>query len=152
MTAPGDSATLTARLYGTLAATLLMSDTMFQGNIKVTSNDPANPIVNIPVSLSVLTDVAFDADNLPGEFVLYQNYPNPFNPTTTISYGVPNRGLVQLNVYDILGRKVATLVNEEMAPGRHEVTWDASGMASGVFFYRLVAGGFVNTKKVTLMR
>lgn len=88
----------------------------------------------------------------PTEFVLSQNYPNPFNPSTKIVYRVARRELVELGVYDILGRKIATLVSEVKEPGRYSVTWNASSMASGVYFYRLVAGDFISTKRLTLLR
>jgi hypothetical protein len=83
---------------------------------------------------------------------LYQNYPNPFNPRTSIGYRIQEEGFVSLKVYDLLGREVATLVNEEMRPGRYEQTFDASGLGSGVYFYRLSAKGFVQTRKLILQR
>jgi hypothetical protein len=88
----------------------------------------------------------------PAEFVLSQNYPNPFNPTTVISYQVPAASMVTLVVYDILGREAASLVNEEKAPGIYEVRFDASHLASGVYFYRLQAGDFIQTKKLIVMK
>jgi hypothetical protein len=100
-----------------------------------------------------------EAESHPASFTLSQNFPNPFNPTTAISYHLPagQAGLsaaseVRLVVYDILGREVAVLVNERKAPGRYEVTFDASGLASGVYFYRLEAGGFVSVKNMTLVK
>jgi hypothetical protein len=97
---------------------------------------------------------------VPEKFALEQNYPNPFNPSTTIRFQIPAEvgaqrsqvGLVTLKVYDVLGREVATLVNEEMKPGSYEVTWDATEFASGVYLYRLQAGSFVETKKLVLLR
>jgi hypothetical protein len=88
----------------------------------------------------------------PTEFRLEQNYPNPFNPSTHFAFRIAEFGLVSLKVYDLLGREVATLVNEVKQPGSYEVTWDASGFASGVYFYRLHAGTFVQTKKLMLLR
>jgi len=97
--------------------------------------------------------------NIPEEFNLLQNYPNPFNPSTTIKYSIPNVTLsgvegsrVQLKVYDIIGNEIATLVNEEKAPGVYSVTFDASKLSSGVYFYRLQAGSFIETKKMILLR
>jgi hypothetical protein len=101
---------------------------------------------------------------LPEQFMLYQNYPNPFNPSTSIQYAVGNRQFVQLKVYDILGNEVATLVNEEKAPGIYEVKFNShsdggqnlpagrQGLSSGVYFYKLQAGDFVETKKMILLR
>jgi len=88
----------------------------------------------------------------PDVFSLSQNYPNPFNPTTVIAYQVPVAGMVHLAVYDILGRRVAVLVNERKAPGRYIVPFDASGLASGVYFYRLTAGYFVRTMKMMALK
>ena len=89
---------------------------------------------------------------LPREFLLDQNYPNPFNPGTKIAYRVNSRESVSLVVYDVLGREVATLVNELKVPGTYEVKWDASGMAGGIYFYRLQAGGFVAVKKMVVLK
>ena len=102
---------------------------------------------------------------LPNKFVLFQNYPNPFNPTTTIKYSIPSVETrhasslhVLLKVYDILGNEVATLVNEEQPPGNYSVTFDVShteqggSMASGIYFYKLNAGNFTQTKKFLLMK
>jgi hypothetical protein len=89
---------------------------------------------------------------IPVEFRLDQNYPNPFNPSTTIRYGLPNRSQVTLTVFNTLGQQVATLVNGEQEAGYHEVRFDAGGLSSGVYFYRLQAGNFVETRKLLLVR
>ena len=101
------------------------------------------------------TGVQDAQSNVPTSFGLYQNYPNPFNPTTTIQYhigGVVASTNVRLVVYDILGREVATLVNEVERPGRYTVHFDGSSLASGVYFYRLVAGSFSKTKNMILLK
>lgn len=85
-------------------------------------------------------------------FELQQNYPNPFNPTTTIKYSIPQKSNVSLKVYDILGNEVASLVNEEKSAGKYEVTWYAANLQSGVYFYRLLAGSFIDTKKMILIK
>ncbi len=93
------------------------------------------------------------ADNeVAGEFRLRQNYPNPFNPTTMISFEVPSATEVALNVYDILGQRVMTLVNEEVSSGVHQVQFDGSQLASGVYIYRIEAGDFVKTRKMMLIK
>jgi hypothetical protein len=102
--------------------------------------------------LGVVTDVQNDADVVPGQFKLEQNYPNPFNPTTSFKVQVPGFKLVELKVFNILGQEVATLVNDEMPRGTHAVTWDAQGVAAGVYFYRLEAGSFIETKKLLLLK
>ncbi len=92
----------------------------------------------------------------PETFLLEQNYPNPFNPTTKIRYSIPNVGfgLAQtvLKVYDVLGNEVATLVNEEKPAGSYEVTFDASNLSSGIYFYKINAGSFSDTKKMILIK
>ncbi len=90
--------------------------------------------------------------NAPVKFELAQNYPNPFNPTTTINYSIAKEQVVTLKVYDMLGREVAELVNAKQAPGNYKVNFNASGLTSGVYFYKLQSGDFVNVKKMTLMK
>jgi hypothetical protein len=89
---------------------------------------------------------------LPGEFSLHQNYPNPFNPSTTIRYALPDASVVRLVVYDLLGRAVAVLAEGMKEAGLHETLFDAAGLPSGVYFYRLQAGGFAATKKLALTK
>jgi hypothetical protein len=101
-------------------------------------------------------------ENLPEDFVLYQNYPNPFNPTTNIQYAISSRQFVKLIIYDLLGRQVEILVNEEKAAGTYEVIWYPNNLSSGVYFYQLLvsalqskdgkAGEFIQTKKMVLLR
>jgi hypothetical protein len=93
-----------------------------------------------------------DGGSNPKTFALSQNYPNPFNPTTVVSYRLPVASSVRLAVYDLLGREAAMLVNERKASGTYTVTFDASGLASGVYFCRLSAGDFVETKALLLMK
>jgi hypothetical protein len=113
----------------------------------------------LAVPTRVLTSVEERPASVPGMFCLEQNYPNPFNPLTVIKYtiaGTRGQGLgvsgVSLVVYDVLGREVAVLVNERKAPGTYQVTFDGSGLSSGVYFYRLEAGDFVQTKKLVLLK
>jgi len=86
------------------------------------------------------------------EYMLSQNYPNPFNPVTNIQFSIVNRQLTIVKVFDVLGREVATLVNEVKEPGAYTVQFNGSNLASGVYFYRLQAGNFVQTKKLLLVR
>jgi photosystem II stability/assembly factor-like uncharacterized protein len=123
------------------------SDCIFAGTDK--------GVWRLPLS-EIITEVKNIAE-LPKDFSLEQNYPNPFNPSTKIKYSIPSVGtrrgvFVQLKVYDVLGNKVATLVNEEKPAGTYEVTWNASDLPSGVYFYRIQAGSFVETKKMTLLK
>ena len=89
---------------------------------------------------------------IPETFTLYQNYPNPFNPTTNFKFRIADFGFVSLKVYDLLGNEVATLVNEEKPAGEYEVEFDATGLASGIYFYRLSIGSINETKKMVLMQ
>ncbi len=101
---------------------------------------------------------------LPEGYSLLQNYPNPFNPTTTIKFQIPNNknqisnnrnqipNNVSLKIYDVLGKVIATLVNEEKQPGIYEVTFDASGLPSGTYYYQLRTGNYLQTKKMILLK
>ncbi len=91
-------------------------------------------------------------DLVPSEFTLYQNYPNPFNPSTTISFNLPSNANVSLKIYDVLGREVTTLVNEELQAGRYQRIWNAVSFATGVYFCNLQAGNFSATKKLILIK
>lgn len=101
---------------------------------------------------SIILSVKKTDDDIPASFALFQNYPNPFNPSTTIQFHIANRELVSLTVFDILGREVSMLVNEHLAPGVYSVKWNAAQLSSGVYFYRLQAGNFVQTKKLLLQK
>ncbi len=89
---------------------------------------------------------------IPNDFLLSQNYPNPFNPSTKINYRLPSNVMVVLKVFDILGREVATLVSERQTAGNHGVAFNAGNLPSGVYFYRLLAGTFAETKKLTVLK
>ena len=127
-------------------------------------NDPA---MFYPGSLKVVSS-STSVDGLyklPIKFELFPNYPNPFNPTTTIKFSIPTspvpspyqgeglrERLVTLKVYDLLGREIATLVNEEQSPGNYEVKFDGTSLASGAYFYTLSTNGFFQSKKMLLMK
>ena len=98
------------------------------------------------------TDVRQVSSNVPGQFALAQNYPNPFNPSSTIEYTIMKGSQVTLKVYNMLGQEVSTLVSERLAPGRYTSRFDGSKLASGVYFYRLTAGTFVQTKQMVLIK
>jgi hypothetical protein len=93
-----------------------------------------------------------DYTTMPIDYLLYQNYPNPFNTTTIIKYSVPQTSNVVIKIYDILGNEIETLVNEEKAMGTYELNWNAENLPSGVYFYQLKAGDFVDTKKMILLK
>jgi len=106
-------------------------------------------------SLKLKYDIttSVEEDNvIPTEFVLFQNYPNPFNPSTKIKFVIPKSSFVNLKVYNVLGIEAATLVNQERPAGNYEVEFNATDLPSGVYFYRLQAGDFIETKKMILLR
>ncbi|OIO29624.1 hypothetical protein AUJ22_01025 [Candidatus Nomurabacteria bacterium CG1_02_31_12] len=100
-----------------------------------------------------ITDVPEEKSNsVPTEFDLSQNYPNPFNPSTTISYAIPTDGFVSLKIYDMLGKEVATLINEEKPAGDYTISFNANNLASGMYIYKISSGPFNQTKKMILMK
>ena len=131
--------------YNDLVAALVISGTNLFAGIQY------NGVWRRPLS-DIITGIENQKGSIPFSFSLQQNYPNPFNPTTIIKYDLPKEGFVTLKVYDMLGREVATLVNKEQSAGRYVATFDASGLASGIYFYRISAGKFVQTKKLILMK
>ncbi|MCL5029783.1 MAG: T9SS type A sorting domain-containing protein [Bacteroidetes bacterium] len=100
----------------------------------------------------LVTSIDDKGNTVPNEFVLFQNYPNPFNPSTTISYQLSAVSKVSLKVYDVLGREVATLVNEVQSPGEYVKTLHATSLPSGIYLYKLTAGNFVSTKKMIILK
>jgi hypothetical protein len=127
--------------FGTVAKSSFINNTFicFKGGFTIIRNDPK------------YDDIKLDPA-IPSIFTLSQNYPNPFNPITTINYQIPSAGHVSLKVYDILGREITTLVNEEKTAGNYEIKFNGSGLSSGVYFYRLQSGLFSETKKFMLLK
>ena len=125
----------------------------YSGVLKVNSNDPLRPVKNIGVRLNV-GPVGIQGSDLgvPSQFELKQNYPNPFNPATSISYAIPQSSLVTLKIYDVLGKEVARLVNETKAAGYYNVNFDATNFGSGMYFYKIEAGNFTQTKRMLLIK
>jgi hypothetical protein len=103
------------------------------------------------VSASVVTGVS-NGQQIPTAFALHQNYPNPFNPSTTIRFDIPKRNRVKLEIYNVLGQRIVELLNGEVEAGYFEKVWNVGYLASGIYFYRLQAGEFVQTKKLLLMK
>jgi len=110
------------------------------------------------VGIGSLTGI--NEENIPKEFSLSQNYTNPFNPSTTIKYQIPSLGnenirsmqAVVLKAFDILGNEIATLVNQEQPAGYYQIEWNAGNLSSGIYFYRLQSGSFVQTRKLMLIK
>jgi hypothetical protein len=124
----------------------------------ITENGPQGPIREDPVFETVTFSLVGETSaELPNEFALAQNYPNPFNPSTTISFSLPAPGQVSLEVFNVLGQKVRTLVDGDMTAGVHTVEWDGknsagAGVSSGVYFYRIAADNFSDTKKMMMLK
>jgi len=105
----------------------------------------------------LVKDEKLETDNqqssvIPKEYRLYQNYPNPFNPSTTISFSIPENGIVKLIVYDILGKEIRTLINDYKQSGNYNITFNGSNLPSGVYFYRLETGNYFEIKKMVLIK
>jgi hypothetical protein len=100
-----------------------------------------------------ITEVKYnEGSTVPNSYSLSQNYPNPFNPTTRIKYSIPQKSFVSISAFDILGKKVASLVNSEKEPGNYEIEFDGSRLTSGMYFYKLQANDFSQTKKFMLVK
>jgi len=108
--------------------------------------------LRVPVSSLPGPTGVQELEGVPSEYALGQNYPNPFNPSTNIRFELPRSGFVSLSVFNLLGQEVASLVNEMKQAGRYETAWDAAGLPSGVYLYRLTAGNHVATKKMILLK
>ncbi len=129
----------------------------YSGTVQLicTVTDDSAATVSDTISVEVIDPTGIEdylADQLPQEYKLNQNYPNPFNPTTAISYQLSAISEVQLVIYNVLGQKVATLVNEKQQAGFYTVRWNASAFANGVYFYQIRAEKFVQVRKMILMK
>jgi len=103
-------------------------------------------------NITVTSEGNLSTGIIPSEFALKQNYPNPFNPVTNLEFGISDLGFVSLKVYDLIGKEVATLVNEKLNPGKYKVEFDGSGLPSGIYYYRLNVGEFMDTKRMMLVK
>lgn len=102
--------------------------------------------------LSESTGINFISSEIPSNYSLFQNYPNPFNPSTNIKYQISKNSFVILKVYDLLGREISTLVNELQKAGVYEIQFSNSGLTSGIYFYRMQAGNYSETKKMVYIK
>jgi hypothetical protein len=117
------------------------------------SDDPIEPLKNILLEVETETlNLEEEPLSIITENHLYGNYPNPFNPITTIEFDLKKAGKVSLKIFNILGEEIATLLSASLFSGSYKYKWDASGLASGVYLYRLQAGDYVKTRKMVLMR
>ena len=126
--------------------------TLYYYRLKIVKSD-STLIESYPIMLNAVVTSVKQSNAPPAQFELFDNYPNPFNPSTTISYSVPKTSLVTIKVYDTLGQEIATLVNEQKNAGYYSVQFSAdSRYASGVYFYTMQAGDFLQTKKLVLLK
>jgi hypothetical protein len=158
--------TATIKWDGATVATVSLPAKTDSTGVNVLAYPPTFPVTTGSHTLSVTTSginldfvqfqkvvVGVPPENgLPTVFALEQNYPNPFNPSTTIQFSLPRASDTKLIVYNVLGQRVATLVNEHMTAGVHSVQFDAKSLATGVYFYRLEAGSYVTSKKMLLLK
>jgi hypothetical protein len=146
---PGESSNITVNLN---AAGIPAADTR-EGSIVIRTSDPNRQQITMPVKISVVDPTSIEnSDDLPAQVSLNQNYPNPFNPATTISFELPQSAPVQLRVYDVTGRVVATLINEVRSAGEHQAVFDASALTSGVYVYELRTPESTITRKMMLIK
>ncbi|HEY3296691.1 MAG TPA: C25 family cysteine peptidase [bacterium] len=146
--AAGRSRSIALTLYGTH-----LRNATYHVNLRVTSAI-YDSTVALPITVEVRHAVSADPspEALPARYALHQNYPNPFNPTTNIRYELKTDGLTRLSVFNVLGEKVADLVNAKQSAGFYDISFDASALPSGVYFYRLTSGNFTQSAKMILMK
>jgi hypothetical protein len=134
-----------------------LSEGTYQAQLNITSNG-GNTVLPVVINVSSTVDVKTAAKD-PTQYQLQQNYPNPFNPSTTINYSIPQYSFVTLKIYDITGKEIKTLVNQDKSPGNYSITFNGAGLASGIYIYRIQAvsngdqtGSFADTKKFVLLK
>jgi hypothetical protein len=152
----GTRAVLVVPATGVHVFEIYMREPMYKiDKIVLTTNPDYNPGESDPMGPAetlVDTQVESTVGSAPTTFTLAQNYPNPFNPSTTIQYSLPTAEFVTLQVFDLAGKQVASLANSFQAAGNYQMTWTAEGLPSGLYFYRLQAGKFSETKKLTMQK
>ena len=117
------------------------------------TNDDGWYVDDVKISSYNLDPVGISSNNeIASTYSLSQNYPNPFNPVTNLEFGIPKSGFVSLKIYDMLGKEVANLVNENLQPGTYKYNFDASDLSSGIYFYRIQAGDFIETRSMMLLK
>lgn len=135
-----------------LVTLTINSNSVLQDSITQLTNPAGWTFTNPPGGIPIITSAGNIANEIPTEYNIYQNYPNPFNPSTKIRFDIPKLSKVRLTVYDALGKEMAVLVNDELAPGVYETNWNATMLASGIYFYKIEAGEFTQTKRMLLIK
>jgi hypothetical protein len=129
-------------------------------NISLQIRDESGKIINsvanngdkLVINNPAVSKIIVNEEKIPEKYALEQNYPNPFNPVTRIKYSIPKDNFVTLKIYNTLGQEITTLVNEEKQAGTYEISFDATHLASGMYFYSISAGNFNQTKKMMLVK
>jgi len=142
---------VTGRLFD-LFGGVIINDTMYGNSSINITNNAINKLFMRVNYASGSIGIKSISQIIPDNFILYQNYPNPFNPTTKIRFSLPENSFAILIVYDMLGREVEKLVNEQLGAGTYEAEWNAGKFSSGVYFYKLITNEFVETKRMILMK
>jgi hypothetical protein len=139
---------------GTYSWIVEAQDSSDQCLIRITNVDDGlvTDVSDDVFTIDIVTGVDNEEQGIPSEFSLSQNYPNPFNPVTLIKYQVPEASMVSIKVYDVIGREIAVLVNEVKNPGNYQVSFDSKNLASGIYFYKMVAGDFSSVRKMNLLK
>jgi hypothetical protein len=140
---------LTLNGDATYSVTFLSAGKVVGTSVVSAGQSVAVPMAADGIQIGVADEISGD---IPAEFSLNQNYPNPFNPSTSIQFGIPESSDVKLEVMNMLGQRVALLVDENRGAGLYTVAFDASNLSSGMYLYRLQAGNFVQTRKLTLIK
>ena len=131
------------------------NETLLTNQLVLDYDGDGQPDTSITLTQNIITstqDLIMNTAQIPDDYKLLQNHPNPFNPITVISYSLPCNSFIQLKIFNTLGKEIVTLINEEKPSGTYELTWNAENLPSGVYFYRLQAGDFVQTRKMILLK
>ena len=134
-----------------VAAGILNNNVKYFWRVKAMNNLGSGPF-SIIFSFRTQLVGMLSENSHTSKFTLHQNYPNPFNPLTKIEFDIPFKGFIKLTLFDVLGREITKLINQEMNPGCYKIDWDASNLPNGIYFYKLEAGSFVETKKMILLK
>jgi thiamine biosynthesis protein ThiC len=144
---------VTATIEDSILTLSFAADQSGSDVITIRANVPTRTVTtDFEVTVNPVNAISSGGEVIPLKYSLSQNYPNPFNPETTISYALPKASDVVISIYDVNGRHVTDILNANRAAGYHNVKWNASDMASGIYFYQIKAGNFIQVKRCILIR
>jgi hypothetical protein len=147
-----DSIDAAIEAYRWIIPSSITTGTGFKVQIKSTNNLLVLDTSNTSFSVDYASAIEINNNPIPNVYSLSQNYPNPFNPSTTIKFNMKEAGLVSLKIYDILGREVSTLLNEVKPAGSYNINFNAADLTSGIYFYKIQAGSYIQIKKMVLIK